>query len=52
MSTPAKPQDKEQDAMLETNIKAFIAAARYYLLGLLPPQQSTELAAIRTPRQH
>lgn len=38
--------------MLETNIKAFIAAARHYLLGLVPSQHTTELAVIRLPRQN
>jgi hypothetical protein len=51
MTNPASSQEMEEDIMLESNIKAFIAAARYYLLGLLPPPAPQQLASIPTRRQ-
>lgn len=51
MTNPASSQEMEEDIMLENNIKAFIAAARYYLLGLLPPPATQQLATIPARRQ-
>jgi hypothetical protein len=51
MTNPASSLEMEEDIMLESNIKAFIAAARYYLLGLLPPPAPQQLASIPTRRQ-
>ena len=46
ITNPASSQEMEEDIMLETNIKAFIAAARHYLLGLVPPPATPQLATI------
>ena len=52
MTNPASSQEMEEDIMLENNIKAFIAAARYYLLGLVPPPAATpQLASIPVMRR-
>lgn len=36
--------------MNETNIRQFMEAARYYLLGLIPPQQQLATMPVRSVR--
>jgi hypothetical protein len=43
MDTP-HDQEEEQE-MNEANIRQFMEAARYYLLGLIPPKQLATLPA-------